>query len=736
MVCDGYYDTNSGYFNGSAIDELQTILDEEIANSIPSDADTCVDYVQRYLCYYYFPVCNLTTGVIIPTCSPSCNLLTNNQDCKALIQPATRAIEQRISNIAVGDNLNNSPGGTCLITVNSSYIENATLSMDCIAIEELINETIPLSCIPVESDDTCLPQLPPDAYYAPNTFELVGAVFGEIQTIIRQLPQSSVCRGFIGTVVCVFRFPGCNPDTGKILPICSFVCPVVDCIVDACSLEFFRNDPNFPEVNRLLDQFICRVPQTYYNFPSQYISDDSDCSLIISTASNTTDTNLIQQECIGASSPTSSPGSSSSSSSSTGIIVGVVVGVCAVIVVITIIVIVILIRKCNNGKRRDINEGPRNDYSSDPTAARYERRNGDGTVDLNNPYSPSPYLAPRKFPFQEERLSSSMGSLVCEVTQLLQYVKDKFSEVLLPAEVITKSDFLGKGAFGVVHKGELIATDGTKKAVAIKTIKSTSLDGMKDLVAETAIMKGFHHPNVLPLLGVCVDYDDDDVLKIVIPFMAHGDLKTFLKESRVSPNNTHEYPKDMSDEVLTMMCFDIAKGMTYLAGKRFIHRDLAARNCMVDESLRIRVADFGLTRDIYSTEYYRQDKHTTLPVKWMALESLLDGYFDEKTDVWSYGVTCWEIFTLGRIPYPGVDNANVSTILKTGRRLEKPELCTTTMYTLIETMWYEDSEKRPSFSVILKSLNSMLHLEEAPVNEETSIISDSDETSPYISVTA
>jgi len=73
---------------------------------------------------------------------------------------------------------------------------------------------------------------------------------------------------------------------------------------------------------------------------------------------------------------------------------------------------------------------------------------------------------------------------------------------------------------------------------------ATSLDGMKDLVAETAIMKGFHHPNVLPLLGVCVDHDDDDdVLKIVIPFMANGDLRTFLKESRVSPNNAQEYPK-------------------------------------------------------------------------------------------------------------------------------------------------------------------------------------------------
>ena len=70
-----------------------------------------------------------------------------------------------------------------------------------------------------------------------------------------------------------------------------------------------------------------------------------------------------------------------------------------------------------------------------------------------------------------------------------------------------------------------------------------TLDAMKDLIAESSIMKTFHHPNVLPLLGVCIDYDDDDVLKIIIPFMTNGDLKNFLKDSRVSPNNTHEYPK-------------------------------------------------------------------------------------------------------------------------------------------------------------------------------------------------
>ena len=141
------------------------------------------------------------------------------------------------------------------------------------------------SCIPVESDDSCVPQLPMGAHYAPNTFELVGTVFTEIQNIIQLLPQSSVCRGFIGTVICVFRFPACNPNTGKILPICPFVCPTVECIVNECSLEFFAGDPNFPEVNRLLSEFNCSFPQTYYNFPSQYISSGSDftndeCTLI------------------------------------------------------------------------------------------------------------------------------------------------------------------------------------------------------------------------------------------------------------------------------------------------------------------------------------------------------------------------------------------------------------------------------------------------------------------------
>ena len=105
--------------------------------------------------------------------------------------------------------------------------------------------------------------------------------------------------------------------------------------------------------------------------------------------------------------------------------------------------------------------------------------------------------------------------------------------------------------------------------VCLYVYTAGSLDAMKDLVAESAIMKTFHHPNVLPLLGVCIDYDDEDILKIVMPFMANGDLKTFLKDSRVSPNNTHEYPK-----VCNMLLKDCMYAFSLINARRYV------QNCL------------------------------------------------------------------------------------------------------------------------------------------------------------
>ena len=117
------------------------------------------------------------------------------------------------------------------------------------------------------------------SHYAPSTFEDADALFDEIENLIRQLDDLNLCRAFFSTVICVFSFPACNPITGRILPICSNRCGVVNFVIGECSLEFFRNDPEFPNVNRLLDTFVCDEPESYYNFPLQYIEtmDPSDC---------------------------------------------------------------------------------------------------------------------------------------------------------------------------------------------------------------------------------------------------------------------------------------------------------------------------------------------------------------------------------------------------------------------------------------------------------------------------
>ena len=104
-------------------------------------------------------------------------------------------------------------------------------------------------------------------------------------------------------------------------------------------------------------------------------------------------------------------------------------------------------------------------------------------------------------------------------------------------------------------------------------------------------------------------------------------------------------------QCILKMAIEIADGMSYLSDKKFVHRDLAARNCMVAEDLTVKIGDFGMTRDIYETDYYRKGGKGLLPVRWMAPESLRDGVFTSQCDVWSYGVVLWEMATLASQPY-------------------------------------------------------------------------------------
>uniref|UniRef100_A0A8P4KG99 Tyrosine-protein kinase receptor TYRO3 n=1 Tax=Dicentrarchus labrax TaxID=13489 RepID=A0A8P4KG99_DICLA len=204
-------------------------------------------------------------------------------------------------------------------------------------------------------------------------------------------------------------------------------------------------------------------------------------------------------------------------------------------------------------------------------------------------------------------------------------LKNKLQDVLIPERLLTLGHMLGKGEFGSVREAFLKTEDSSVQKVAVKVLKSdiTSSGDIEQCLKEAAYMKDFHHPNVIQLIGVSLHRRHGQRLPIpmvVLPFMKHGDLHTFLLLSRLG-----EHPFDLSLQTLLQFMLDISRGMEYLSSRSIIHRDLAARNCMLDENMTVCVADFGLSKKIYSGDYYRQGSVSKLPVKWIALESLQCG---------------------------------------------------------------------------------------------------------------
>ncbi|KAL1436600.1 hypothetical protein MTO96_049503 [Rhipicephalus appendiculatus] len=245
---------------------------------------------------------------------------------------------------------------------------------------------------------------------------------------------------------------------------------------------------------------------------------------------------------------------------------------------------------------------------------------------------------------------------------------------------------IGQGHFGCVYLGTMkLEGKGQVQPVAVKTLHNSSRGGEVDTMAfleEALIMKDFHHVNVLPLIGLSIDKADG--LMVIIPYMKYGDLLSYIRDERNTP----------TVKQLITFGVHVAEGMKYLAETKFVHRDLAARNCMLSEDFIVRVADFGLSRDVYEKDYYSGDnKKTKLPVKWMAPESLEKGIYNHKTDVWSYGVLLWELITRGVTPYPEVDNWDIVDFLKQGRRMKQPSFCPDELYAIMLKCWQDDPKK-------------------------------------------
>ncbi|KAL6101359.1 fgfr2 [Pungitius sinensis] len=282
---------------------------------------------------------------------------------------------------------------------------------------------------------------------------------------------------------------------------------------------------------------------------------------------------------------------------------------------------------------------------------------------------------------------------------------------------------LGEGCFGQVVMAEALGIDKDKTkdavTVAVKMLKDDATEkDLSDLVSEMEMMKMIgKHKNIINLLGACTQ---EGPLYVIVEYASKGNLREYLRARR-PPGMEYSYDiARVSDEQLTfkdlVSCtYQVARGMEYLASQKCIHRDLAARNVLVTESNFMKIADFGLARDVHNIDYYKKTTNGRLPVKWMAPEALFDRVYTHQSDVWSFGVLMWEIFTLGGSPYPGIPVEELFKLLKEGHRMDKPGNCTNELYMMMKDCWHAISSHRPTFKQLVEDLDRILSLN---TNEE------------------
>ena len=238
--------------------------------------------------------------------------------------------------------------------------------------------------------------------------------------------------------------------------------------------------------------------------------------------------------------------------------------------------------------------------------------------------------------------------------------------------------------------------------VAIKKLKPDADEGIKEAFEkEIKFMSRLNHKNVVRLLGIC----PYGTAFILMEYMENGDLNQYLHK-----HSEEENEKPLSKEALVYIATQISGGMMYLATFEFIHRDLATRNCLIGSNNEVKIADFGMSRSLYSSYYYRIRGRAMLPIRWMANECFYKR-FSEKTDIWAFGVTMWEIFTFcSQQPYDEMtDQEVIDDAIRGAERtlLERPDYCPPEVYEVMLRCWEDDPESRANFEEVHSSLNAI-----------------------------
>ncbi|XP_023820292.1 focal adhesion kinase 1 isoform X18 [Oryzias latipes] len=261
---------------------------------------------------------------------------------------------------------------------------------------------------------------------------------------------------------------------------------------------------------------------------------------------------------------------------------------------------------------------------------------------------------------------------------------------------------IGEGQFGDVHQGVYIRTENPPLSVAVKTCKNSTSDSVREKFLQEALtMRQFDHPHIVKLMGVITE----NPVWIIMELCTLGELRSFLQ--------VRKYSLDLA--TLILYSYQLSTALAYLESKRFVHRDIAARNVLVSTVDCVKLGDFGLSRYMEDSSYYKASKGK-LPIKWMAPESINFRRFTTASDVWMFGVCMWEILMYGIKPFQGVKNNDVIGRIENGERLAMPPQCPPTLYSLMTKCWSYDPSKRPRFNELKTQLSTIL--EEEKIQQE------------------
>uniref|UniRef100_A0A8C3DPN1 Receptor tyrosine kinase like orphan receptor 1 n=1 Tax=Corvus moneduloides TaxID=1196302 RepID=A0A8C3DPN1_CORMO len=294
---------------------------------------------------------------------------------------------------------------------------------------------------------------------------------------------------------------------------------------------------------------------------------------------------------------------------------------------------------------------------------------------------------------------------------MLNAYKPKSKAKELPLSAVRFMEELGECAFGKIYKGHLYLPGmDHAQLVAIKTLKDfNNPQQWAEFQQEASLMAELHHPNIVCLLGVVTQ---EQPVCLLFEYMNQGDLHEFLVMR--SPHSDVGCSSDEDGTVKSSLdhgdflhiAVQIAAGMEYLAGHFFVHKDLAARNILIGEQLHVKISDLGLSREIYSADYYRVQNKSLLPIRWMPPEAIMYGKFSSDSDIWSFGVVLWEIFSFGLQPYYGFSNQEVIEMIRKRQLLPCSEDCPPRMYSLMTECWHDLPSRRPRFKEIHARLRS------------------------------